>query len=112
EEDGDESYQFVHDVIREVVEADLGAAGRSVLHRQVAEALEQEPDEPLVERLAYHYSRGGIPDKAMRYLEQAGDRAQAQYANAAAEGYYQDLVERLDRLGRSLEAARAREKLG
>jgi hypothetical protein len=46
------------------------------------------------------------------YLEQAGDRAWGQYASAAAEGYYRKLVELLDRLGRPLEVARVREKLG
>src|SRR5438067_5148204 len=50
--------------------------------------------------------------EAVLYLEQAGDRAQAQYANVAAEGSYRELVDRLDRLGHRLAAARAREKLG
>src|SRR5262249_54919867 len=76
-----EAYQFAHDVIREVVEADLGAARRMALHRRVAEELERHPGEPPVELLAYHYSRGGVPDKAVLYLEQAGDRAEAQYAH-------------------------------
>jgi predicted ATPase len=49
EEQGEEAYQFAHDVIREVVEADLGAARRAMLHRRVAEALEQEPGEPPIE---------------------------------------------------------------
>ena len=48
----------------------------------------------------------------MVYLEQAGDRAAAQHAHAAAEGYYRELVERLDGLGRVQDAARVREKLG
>jgi hypothetical protein len=42
EEEGAEAYHFLHDVTREVVEADLGAARRMVLHRHVAEALERE----------------------------------------------------------------------
>jgi tetratricopeptide (TPR) repeat protein len=46
------------------------------------------------------------------YLQQAGDRAAVQHAHAAAEGYYRALVERLERLGRTLEAAAAREKVG
>jgi tetratricopeptide (TPR) repeat protein len=112
EEAGMEGYQFAHDVIREVVEADLGVARRKVLHRRIAEALEQQPDEPPVELLAFHYSRSEEQEKALRYLDQAGDRAAAQHAHAAAEGYYRELVERLDGLGRKLEGARAREKLG
>jgi hypothetical protein len=48
----------------------------------------------------------------VRYVEQAGDRALAQGASAAAEGYYRELVAHLDGLGRSRDAASAREKLG
>jgi diphthamide biosynthesis methyltransferase len=86
EEEGAEAYHFLHDVTREVVEADLGAARRMVLHRRVAEVLERQPGDPLLELLAYHYSRSEAHDKAVLYLEQAGDRAWGQYASAAAEG--------------------------
>src|SRR5205823_1698352 len=112
EEQGEAAYQFAHDVIREVVEADLGAARRTALHRRVADVLERRAGEPPVELLAYHYARSDAQDKALLYLEQAGDRALAQYAYAAAETYYRALVERLDGLGRVLDAAWAREKLG
>ncbi|HWE61244.1 MAG TPA: AAA family ATPase, partial [Chloroflexota bacterium] len=56
EEHGMDAYQFAHDVIHEVIAADLGAGRRAVLHRRVAEALELQPDPP-VELLAYHFSR-------------------------------------------------------
>jgi predicted ATPase len=62
---GAHGYEFAHDVIREVVEADLGTARRMVLHRRIAEALEQAPGELPVDRLAYHYSQGGALDKAI-----------------------------------------------
>jgi tetratricopeptide (TPR) repeat protein/transcriptional regulator with XRE-family HTH domain len=111
-EAGDAAYQFAHDLIREVLEAELGPARRALLHRRVAEALERQPGEPAVEALAYHYARSQEQDKALLYLERAGDKAQGQYANAAAESYYREVVARLDRLGRAQEAARVREKLG
>jgi tetratricopeptide (TPR) repeat protein/transcriptional regulator with XRE-family HTH domain len=111
-EEESEGYRFAHDVIREVVEGQLSEGRRLLLHRRVAEVLEAGEGEPPIELLAYYYSRSDVHDKAARYLEQAGDRVRAQYANAAAEGYYRDLVERLERLGRAPEAARAREKLG
>jgi predicted ATPase len=112
EEAGAEGYQFAHDVIREVVEADLAAARRTVLHRRIAEALERGPEEAPVEAVAYHYARSGMPDKAVLYLERAGDHAAAQAAHAAAEEYYRDVVARLDALGHRRDSARAREKLG
>ena len=34
------------------------------------------------------YARSDAHDKAVAYLEQAGDRAQGQQAHATAEGYY------------------------
>jgi len=40
-ESGPDTYQFAHDVIREVVESGLGAGRRTMLHRRVAEALER-----------------------------------------------------------------------
>jgi tetratricopeptide (TPR) repeat protein/transcriptional regulator with XRE-family HTH domain len=106
------TYHFAHDLIREVVEADLGTARRLVLYRRIAEALERELGEQAVELLAYHYDRAGIAEKAVHYLELAGERAWAQHANAAAEGYYRQAVDGLDRLGQSREAARVGEKLG
>src|SRR5205823_12107816 len=45
-DEGADGYAFTHDVVREVVEADLGAGQRAVLHRRVAEALERAPGEP------------------------------------------------------------------
>ena len=107
-----EDYRFAHDVIREVVEADLGPGRRMTLHRRIAEVLEGRAGDPPVELLAYHYRRSDRDDKAVHYLELAGDRARAQYGYAAAEDQYRDLVERLVRLGRGGESARAYEKLG
>ena len=108
---GEAAYRFSHDVIREVVEADLGAARRLVLHERIGEALERAPGSP-VEALAYHYAHSARHDKALVYLEQAGDRAYARGAHAAAEGYYRSLVDRLDRMDLVLESARARLRLG
>jgi tetratricopeptide (TPR) repeat protein len=112
EEVGDDAYGFVHDVIREVVESDLGQARRRLLHRRTAEALEGICGGAPAEVLAYHYGRSDVPERAAGYLEQAGDQAQVQHGRAAAEGAYRDAVERLDRLGQRLDAARVREKLG
>jgi tetratricopeptide (TPR) repeat protein len=107
-----ETYAFAHDVIREVVEADIGPARRAVLHRKVAQALERDAAGASPEVLAYHYVRGGDQDKAVLYLEQAGDHALAQRAHGAAERQYREALERVERLGRPRDAVRLREKLG
>jgi predicted ATPase len=122
EEEGDPegppAYWFAHDVIREVVEADLSAARRLVLHRDIARALEQAAGEALdvasrVEELAYHYARTEEHASAALWLERAGDQAAAGFANAAALAHYAAARERLV-AGRADAAAVARldEKLG
>jgi tetratricopeptide (TPR) repeat protein len=112
EEAADDAYAFAHDLIREVVEADLGLARRRLLHRQVAEALEGGRGKPPVEALAYHFQEAGDAARAAVYLEQAGDIASAQYAHSAAVEHYRDLVVCLEELGAEPGLLRAREKLG
>ncbi len=107
---GDDGYELAHDLIREVLLSDLGAAWRAALHRHVADALEREPGSP-PERLALHYARAGDAARAAIYLERAGDRAAVLYAHAEAAEHYRELVALLEELGREAEAARAREKL-
>jgi tetratricopeptide (TPR) repeat protein/transcriptional regulator with XRE-family HTH domain len=112
DETSGDAYQFANNVIRDVVAHDLSAARRTALHRRIATTLEHEPGETPAEMLAFHYLRADEPSKAVTYLERAGDRAVTMQAYAAAETAYGELVERLDHLGRPLEAARAREKWG
>jgi tetratricopeptide (TPR) repeat protein len=111
-EAGDETYQFTHELVREVVLAGLSAARRATLHRWVAEALARGPGESPIEALALHYRQAGEPERAIPYLEQAGDRAWSLRAYGAAASHFADLIELLARLGRAPEVARAREKLG
>jgi tetratricopeptide (TPR) repeat protein len=98
-EEAGEDYRFPHDVIREAVEAGLGPARRMVLHRRTAEALEGHGMGAAVAVLAYHYSRSGLREKAVHYLEQAGDRAAEVYANEVALSHYTDARERLQQGG-------------
>ncbi len=111
-EEVDDTYRFVHDVIREVIESDIGAGKRALLHRRVAEALNGMPGDPTIELLAYHYGRAGMEEQASRYLEQAGDRARGQAAHMAAAQYYREASARLEVLGRREDAARVRVRLG
>lgn len=107
-----QAYQFAHDLIREVVLADLGTARRTLLHRRVAEVLEQRPGEAPLAVLAYHYAQSGEVEKASLFLERAGDAARSRYANAEAADAYGQVVARLDTLGRPAQAAPVRERLG
>ena len=113
----DRTYHFAHDLIRDAVEADVGAAQRLALHRRVAAVLAREDPCPF-ERVAYHYGQSDAPREALPFLEQAGDQARAQAAHAAAEGYYRAALEGLESLNsrgtadRRGDAARLQAKLG
>lgn len=86
--EGTDTYRFVHDVVREVIEARLSRTRRTLLHRRVAEALLALSARPPVEDVAYHYARAGEHDAAALWLERAGDEARSAAASAAALEHY------------------------
>lgn len=76
-------YDFSHDKVREVVYRDIGTARRVLLHRVVAQLLEQHAAGETHERnahLAEHYERGKVWPKALHYLGLAADRSQKLFA--------------------------------
>ena len=96
------SYQFAHDVIREVVEADIGSARRAVLHRRVGEAIEALYTNVLseyYETLADHYLRGDAWEQALKYLERSGDKATGAGAIREALNYYDQALAICARVG-------------
>jgi DNA-binding SARP family transcriptional activator/uncharacterized protein (DUF924 family) len=111
-------YVFRHPLLRLALYERLSPSRRAQLHGAVARALEQQAQSrgmlehtANVELLAHHYARSNEQEKAALYLEWAGDRAVALYANKVAQIYYQGLVDRLDRLHRPLDSSRVCEKL-
>jgi predicted ATPase len=111
EANGD-TYQFTHDLIREVVLSDLSTGRRTLLHRRVAEVLEATMPIPSICDLAYHYARSDEQDKAIFYLEREADAARARYAHTEAENAYREVIARLEKLGRMAQAATVEVKLG
>lgn len=76
-------YDFSHDKVREVVYRDIGMARRVLLHRAVAEMLEQHSTSETHERdarLAEHYERGKVWPKALLYLGLAAGHSQKLFA--------------------------------
>jgi tetratricopeptide (TPR) repeat protein len=80
-------YQFKHSLINEVIYASLSKEQARQFHQAVAKALERRQPEA-IELLAYHYSRGGIQNKILTFLDQAAVEAQRKFANETALGYY------------------------
>ncbi|MBI1879595.1 MAG: tetratricopeptide repeat protein [Chloroflexi bacterium] len=80
-------YLFKHNTTHEVTYATLLEQQERGLHQAVAEALESWQPEA-IERLAYYFSRSGVPDKILFYLDMAAGKAQHEYANETALTYY------------------------
>jgi class 3 adenylate cyclase/tetratricopeptide (TPR) repeat protein len=98
-------YRFGHALVRTSLYEDLTRARRVVLHRRVAEAIEDVYAahlDDVLPALAHHYSRASAPQtdtaKAVDYAQRAGDRALAQLANDEAVAYYRQALEILDLL--------------
>ncbi|HWE62871.1 MAG TPA: tetratricopeptide repeat protein, partial [Chloroflexota bacterium] len=111
-EQGEHDYEITHDVIREVVEAGLSTARRTVLHRQIAAALAATPGEPPVELVAYHYARTEEHAEAAQWLERAGDTAAARFAKALAVEQYEAARAQARACGAAEALSRLDEKLG
>jgi DNA-binding SARP family transcriptional activator len=83
----DERFDFTHERVREVAHARLLPPRRQLLHAAVAGALESlYPDrlDELADRLAHHYSKTDVDDKAIAYLTRFAERVAQAYDNAAA----------------------------
>jgi transcriptional regulator with XRE-family HTH domain/tetratricopeptide (TPR) repeat protein len=74
-EDGEDGYQFAHDLVREVIGQDLSAARRVALHRHIARRLEATPSAASPALIAYHYLHSDEPEKAFVHLLKAADHA-------------------------------------
>jgi tetratricopeptide (TPR) repeat protein/transcriptional regulator with XRE-family HTH domain len=100
--DAEHAYHFAHDLVREVVEADLSSARRTALHRRTAVAMGQLYGDQLVddyESVAEHYLRGEAWEQALRYLALSGDKARAAGAVREARNYYEQALALCARLG-------------
>lgn len=86
------AYTFKHAMTREVAYASLIRERRMALHARAAHAivaLAAGRIEEHVERVARHAELGGLRDMALEYLERAGAKAFALYANAEAAGFFE-----------------------
>jgi tetratricopeptide (TPR) repeat protein len=88
EEEGAGRYRVAHDLVRQVVYESLDEGHRVELHRRVAAAL-VDVDVEDVDALGHHYWEGGIPERAARFLLEAGLRAEELNAFATARQHLQ-----------------------
>ena len=102
-----ERFGFVHDRIREVTYGQLLAPQRKLLHRQVAEALEELHAGDLAPHyvaLATHYSEAEVWDRALTYLSRAGQQASGRSAYREGVLFFERALEALRYLPESRES--------
>ena len=101
-------YAFKHAIFQDVVYQSLLAPRRKQLHRLIGEALEEMTPPTRSEHgsaLAYHFARGEVAGKAVKYLIEAGDRAAAAFSNREALALYREALELHHGGDRAIEAA-------
>ncbi len=81
------SYRFSHELLRDVVYTELGAARRQVLHQRALALLQSEGARAA--ELAVHALAAGEAEEAYRSSVQAGDEAVAVFAVEDAIGHYE-----------------------
>ncbi|MGH9224014.1 MAG: AAA family ATPase, partial [Acidimicrobiales bacterium] len=86
-----------HDVIAELVRADLTAAATIAWHGRALTLLEAGSADPA--ELAHHALAAGAWDACLHHSLAAGDRAFAAYANREAAGHYQRVLRAIDEHG-------------
>lgn len=100
-EDLPDQFTFRHSLTRQAVYARLLARERRLLHRTIAEALEQLPTTAAPSAsLAYHYAAAGAWEQTLIYARHAGTQAQALQAPQAAAEQWTRALHALAQLGR------------
>jgi class 3 adenylate cyclase/tetratricopeptide (TPR) repeat protein len=94
-------YTFKHALTHEVTYGTLLQERRKVLHARIVAAIERFYPERLtehVEGLAHHAVRGAMWERAVRYLRQAGEKAEARSANREAVALFEQALAALQQL--------------
>ncbi len=89
-------YRFSHSLFQKYLYDTLDPVERVYLHDAIGSALEavyQGHTERIAVRLASHFQAAGRFEKAVQYLQQAGDTAARVYANAEAIAHYSQAIE-------------------
>jgi predicted ATPase len=97
----DVAYTFKHALTHEVAYDSLLLERRHALHARIVDALEGLHADHLAEqaeRLAHHARQGEVWDKALRYCQQAGEKAVEQSAYREAEVYFEQALGALSHL--------------
>ena len=106
----DATYTFKHALVRDAAYATLSRGKRQRLHSRVVDALEKNfsftiKTQP--ELLAHHHAQAGFVERAIDYLQRAGQRSIERSANAEAIGHLTRALELLQSRPDNLQRKRA-----
>lgn len=93
-------YVFRHPLLQEVAYNGLVKKERRMLHRKAGEAIEtlyRDRLDDFTELLAYQYAHSDQHEKAISWLQRAGEKAKARYANEEAISYFEQLATLLEK---------------
>lgn len=88
-------FAFTHSLIQEIAYDSLLFKTRRSLHTKIGAAMEEmylSKIDAKVEELAHHFKNSDDKEKAVFYLNKAGDKAQSLYAFSNAVNYFQDCI--------------------
>jgi len=88
-------FAFTHSLIQEIAYNSLLFKTRRNLHNKIGTAMEEmylSKIDAKVEELAYHFKNSDDKEKAVFYLNKAGEKAQSLYAFSNAVNYFQDCI--------------------
>ena len=94
-------YDFSHDKLREVASRTMTNTRKRYIHKQIAgaiEALHSQNLKDVSSRLAFHYDRAGMLEKAIAWYQAASEHAREIYANKESELLLKRAVELLIQL--------------
>lgn len=81
----EETVEFRHSLIAEVIRGDLPKKSRRIMHRKIAEAIERESgSEGRIQELAMHHIEGNSGSIGVRYAQSAAAQSRAEFAHENA----------------------------
>jgi adenylate cyclase len=89
-------YRFMHNLFQAYLYKSLDDVERAYLHEDVGSALEDlygEGADEIAVQLAWHFAEAGVAEKAIPYLQRAGEQAAARFANDEAVAYFSRALE-------------------
>lgn len=87
----DQNFSFTHALIPTTLRESMSVIRRSMIHRKVAETLEEIMPESY-QRLAYHWGESGNPQKRLDYMIKAAGQAKKTFANEDAIRLYSEAL--------------------